>query len=61
MAITAWAAKVLSKLDLLVGERPDLLAANIDCADRYSFAQQRRGKNGSNALLPHGVTVGNSS
>ena len=42
MAITAWAAKVSSKLDLLFAERTDFLAANIDRADGDPFAKQRR-------------------
>ena len=28
MAMTAWSAKVLDQLDLLVGERPNLLAVD---------------------------------
>ena len=34
MAMTAWAAKFLHQLDLLVGERPNLLAINSNRADK---------------------------
>ena len=34
MAMTAWAAKFCHQLDLLVGERADLLAVDGDCADQ---------------------------
>ena len=36
MAMTAWAAKFLHQLDLLVGERPYLLAVDGDGADQLS-------------------------
>ena len=45
------AAKVLSKLDLLVGEWTDFVAANMNRADGNALAKQRRGR-GSNATMP---------
>ena len=36
IAMTAWAAKFLTRLDLLVGERPHLLAVDGDGADHVS-------------------------
>ena len=36
--------KSFKQCDLLVGERTDFLAANIECADRVTLAQQRRPK-----------------
>ena len=37
MAMTAWAAKFCYQLDLLVGERADLLAVDDDGADQVAF------------------------
>ena len=41
MAMTAWAAKLLSKLDLLVGEWSDLLPVNADDSDELFFLKHR--------------------
>ena len=41
MAITAWEAKFVHQLDLLVGERPRFLAVNADRADQFVFLQHR--------------------
>ena len=40
MAMTAWSAKVLSSVDLLVGKRFDFYSSNAYSADRYSLSQQ---------------------
>ena len=44
IAMTAWSAKVVDQLDLLVGERPDLLAVDDDRADQLIFLEHRDGK-----------------
>ena len=49
MAITAWAAKCLDKLDLLVGERVDALRDNDEDADQVAFAQQWNAQSGAKA------------
>ncbi len=41
MAMTAWAAKFLDQLDLLVGERPDLLAVDGDGANQLALFKHR--------------------
>ena len=41
MAMTAWRAKLLDKLDLLVGERADLLAVDGDGADQLIVLEHR--------------------
>ena len=51
MAMTACAAKFLNQCDLLLSERSGLHAANQDCPDRISFAQQRSGKGRSMPVL----------
>ena len=38
MAMTAWAAKVLDQIDLLLGERLNLLAISHEHADRVTFS-----------------------
>ena len=51
MAITAWSAKVCSKLDLLVAERMHFGAAEHDDADALAFAQQRHAEDGAMAQM----------
>ena len=46
IAITAWSAKVVDQLDLLVGEGPYRLARQIDDADRRPFPQHRHAQHG---------------
>ena len=41
MAMTAWAAKFLHQLNLLVGERADFLAVNDEHADQFVFLEHR--------------------
>ena len=45
MAMTAWAAKFVDQLDLLVGERTDLLAIDGDSADQLVFLEHRHDDN----------------
>ena len=62
MAMTAWAAKFWTKLDLLVGERPNLLAVDGNRADQLALLEHRHdeqcadaGKfDGSNVQLERG-------
>ena len=49
MAITAWAAKFLHQLDLLVGERPHLLAVDGDGADQLVVLEHRHDEHGARA------------
>ena len=49
MAITAWAAKFCHQLDLLVGERPHLLAVDGDDADQLVVLEHRNDKQRSGA------------
>ena len=46
MAMTAWAAKFGYELDLLIGERPHLLAENDDGADQLAFLEHRYRQDG---------------
>ena len=41
MAMTAWLAKFVDQLDLLVGERPHLLAIDDDCPDQLVVLEHR--------------------
>ena len=41
MAMTAWCGEILDQLDLLVGERPDLLAVDGDDADQLVVLEHR--------------------
>ena len=41
MAMTAWAGEVLDQLDLLVGERPHLLAINGERTDELVVLEHR--------------------
>ena len=41
IAMTAWLAKFCDQLDLLVGERPDLLAIDADRADQLALLEHR--------------------
>ena len=50
IAITAWSAKVVDQLDLLVGERPHDAARQDEHADRHSFAQQRHAEHRAQVL-----------
>ena len=43
MAMTAWAAKFLHQLDLLIGEWPHLLAIDHDGADQTVVPEHRHG------------------
>ena len=47
MAMTAWAAKFCDQLDLLVGERPDLLAVDGDRADQLVVLEHRHAQDGA--------------
>ena len=47
MAMTAWAAKFCDQLDLLVGERPDLLAVDRDRADQLVLLEHRHDEHGA--------------
>ena len=49
MAMTAWAAKFCDQLDLLVGERPDLLAVDGDRADQLVLLEHRHSEQGAGA------------
>ena len=49
MAMTAWAAKFLHQLDLLVGERTHLLPVNDNCADHVVVLQHWEGNQSSRA------------
>ncbi len=49
MAMTAWAAKFVHQLDLLVGERPDLLAIDGDGADQLILLEHRHDEQVSRA------------
>ena len=44
MAMTAWAAKFVHQLDLLVGEGTNFLAINGECADQFVLLQHRDGE-----------------
>ncbi len=46
IAITAWSAKVVTQLDLAVGERAHGVARQHKHASRRSFSQERHAKNG---------------
>ncbi len=41
MAMTAWAAKFVHQVDLLVGEWPNLLTVHADDADQFIFLEHR--------------------
>ena len=41
MAMTAWRGEILDQLDLLVAERPDLLAIDDDAADQLALLEHR--------------------
>jgi hypothetical protein len=41
----------LQQLDLLIGERLDIIAPDQERSDRISFSQQRRGKRGPVPIL----------
>ena len=47
IAITAWSAKVVDQLDLLVGEGLHLWRVEDQHADRLALAQQRDAENGA--------------
>ena len=49
MAMTACAAKLCDQLDLLLAERPDLLAVDADGADQLVFLEHRHAHKGSGA------------
>ena len=49
MAMTAWAAKFCDQLDLLVGERANLLAIDDDHADQLIVLEHRHRQNGPGA------------
>ena len=49
MAMTAWSAKFVDQLDLLVGEGPDLLAIDGDGADQPALLEHRHDENGAGA------------
>ena len=49
MAMTAWAAKFCDQLDLLVGERADLLAVDDDGADQLVLLEHRHAEHGPDA------------
>ena len=44
MAITAWCAKFCHQLDLLVGERPNLLAIDVESANHLAVFEQWDGQ-----------------
>ena len=46
MAMTAWLGEILHQLDLLVGERPDLLAVDDDGADQLVLLEHRHAEHG---------------
>ena len=50
MAMTAWAAKFLHQLDLLIGEGPDLLAVDDDSANQLIVLEHRHGEKRSSTL-----------
>ena len=52
MAMTAWAAKFCHQLDLLVGERPNLLPVDDDHADQLIVLEHRHSNSGSRAAEP---------
>ena len=55
IAITAWSAKVVDQLDLLVGEGADSWSAiSDDHADRVSFTQERDREHGAIAAYAYG-------
>ena len=58
IAITAWAAKFGHQLDLLVGERPHLLAVDRDHADRLAVLEQRNANDGPKPAIRgrHAIT-----
>ena len=41
MAMTAWAAKFVSQLDLFIAERSNLLAVDYDSANQLVFLEHR--------------------
>ena len=49
MAMTACVGEIAHQLDLLVGERPDFLAMDGDCADQPVVLEHRDGEQRSNA------------
>ncbi len=49
MAMTAWAGEVLDQVDLLLGERANLLAVDGDRADQLVVLQHRYGEHRSSA------------
>ena len=49
MAMTAWAAKFVDQLDLLIGERAHLLAVDTDHADQLVLLEHRNDKKGSDS------------
>ena len=53
MAMTAWAAKFVNKLDLLVGERSDHLPINAEETDELGFLQHRHPKDRPNPTELH--------
>ena len=60
MAMTAWAAKFVHQLDLLVGERSHLLAIDGDGADQLVLLEHRHGDEASRAadsLRPQGASA----
>ena len=44
IAMTAWSAKVVDQLDLLLGKRVDLIARSVEDADGRSLTQERHAK-----------------
>ena len=54
MAMTAWSAKCLDQLDLLVGERAHLLAVDGDDSDQFVLLEHRNREYGPSAAKLHG-------
>ena len=44
MAMTAWSAKVVNQLDLLVGKGTNFLAGQPERPDQFAFVQHRNGQ-----------------